>query len=200
MLQYFKDIWLGVYTALVGMRITLDHMFRKNVTVQYPDARLPIPENARNRLLLDYDMCNGCNSCARACPVNCIEIETVKGTPEDMPPPLKNGKKRALWVTKYDIDFAKCCFCALCVDACPTEAILTTKEFEYSSYDRDELIYSFSPMTPEQAKEKSINLKKAMAEKKKAAAAKKKAEAAKAAEKETKKPAAKPAKKDDADK
>ena len=164
--NYFKNIWLGVYTALIGMSITLRHLFVRNVTIQYPQERLPIPDNARNRLFLDYDLCNGCQQCARACPVNCIIVETIKTTPGDTIPPLKDGSKRALWVPKYDIDFAKCCFCSLCTEPCPTEAIKMTPEFEYTKYNRNGLIYSFSMMTEQEAVEKKEMYEKFAVEKK----------------------------------
>ncbi|MFP4528434.1 MAG: NuoI/complex I 23 kDa subunit family protein [Candidatus Kapaibacterium sp.] len=195
--NYFKNIWLGVWTVLIGMRITLKHMFGKKVTRQYPEKFHPIeegivPQNSRNRLYLDWDDCNGCNGCVRACPSNCITVDTVKVVPDDDIPPLKSGGKRGLWVTKYDIDFALCCFCGLCTDACPTFAIKTTPEFEYSSFDREDLVYHFGKMTEEQIKEKTEMFKKHQAEKKKEAAAKKAAEAkAKAAEGGKEKPAAK---------
>lgn len=187
MKRYFENIWLGVYTVLVGMVITWKHLFAKNVTNQYPDrwhpidghfdgkkseykgdpSRGEIPQISRNRLFLDPDLCNGCNGCARACPVNCITVETVKVTPGDVVPPLKDGSKRGLWVTKYDIDFAKCCFCGLCTEPCPTEAIYLTTEFEYSTTNRKDLLYHFSPMTPEEVKEKKDMYAKFQAEKKK---------------------------------
>jgi NADH-quinone oxidoreductase subunit I len=163
------------------MKITTVHLFAKNVTVQYPDERLPVPDNARNRLYVDMADCNGCNGCVRACPVNCITVETVKVVPGDEIPPLKSGGKRGLWVTKYEIDFAKCCFCALCTEACPTNAIRTTKEYEYSTYSRNDLIYNFIElqnfMTPEQIKEKKDMFVKFQAEKKREEAAKKAQEA-----------------------
>ncbi len=187
MINYFKNIWLGFYTVLIGMRITLEHLFAKKVTNQYPDSYHPVrsgdmPSNARNRLQLVYDDCNGCGGCVRACPVNCIDVETIKVVPDDVIPPLKtSGKKRGLWVSKYDLDHAKCCFCGLCTEACPTEAIVMTTEFEYSTRKREDLIYRFSEMTPEQVAEKkamySEHAKKMQAQK--AAAAK--AKAAKAA-------------------
>jgi NADH-quinone oxidoreductase subunit I len=111
--------------------------------------------------------------CQRNCPVNCIEIETIKVSKDD-PEYLKpNGEKRALWVSKFNIDFAKCMFCNLCTEECPTNAIYMTKEFEYSAYDRKNLYYKFSVMTPAQ-----IESKKRIIEEEKA----KKAAAAKAAE------------------
>ena len=196
---YIKNIWLGVYTVLVGMKITLVHLFSHKVTNQYPDKYHPIKEKyddkihrkpgemppvSRNRLFVDMDECNGCKACERDCPVMCITVETQKVTPGDTDvKPLKSGGKRGLWVTKHEIDFAKCCFCSLCTQNCPTLAIRHTTEFEYSTYNRNSLLYQFSIMTPGQITAKQEMYNNYMEEKKKAEDAKKVAEAAaKAAE------------------
>jgi len=153
MVRYIKGIWQGLFTVLVGMKITFLHLFEPNVTVQYPKERYPIPSNARNRLKLTPELCNGCVSCARACPVNCITVETLRVTPDEPEQPMiADGSKRKLWVPVYDIDFAKCCFCGLCTTVCPTEAIKHTVEFEYSTYNRNDLLYHFSDMSAEKVK------------------------------------------------
>lgn len=177
--NYFKNTWEGLYTILVGMKITWKHLFVPAVTLQYPEERAKLPERARNRLFLNYNDCIGCMQCATACPVNCIEIETVKGIPTDMPSETSKGQKKALWVTKFDIDTAKCCFCQLCVYPCPTEAIYMTDIYEYSEFDRDSLVYNFASLTQEEVREKQENFDKFQAEKEaqKVAAAKAKAEA-----------------------
>jgi len=170
--KYFGDIWAWLFTALVGMKITFLHLFEKNVTIQYPKERFPIPQNARNRLFLDMNNCNGCNSCARACPVNCIEVVTLRVTPDDPDQPmLGDGSKRKLWVPKYEIDFAKCCFCSLCTTVCPTEAVKHTTEFEYSKFHRKDLVYKFQTLTPEQVKVKEGMLADFLAKEKAAKAA-----------------------------
>lgn len=179
---YFSDIFSGIGTAWVGMKITFMHLFERNVTNQYPDNYHPItsgdmPKNSRNRIFVEIAGCDGCNGCARACPVNCIKVDIVKVTPGDKGPLNRDGKEKKVWVTKFDIDFAKCCFCSLCTEACPTEAIVMTQEFEYSVLNRDNLLYSFEDLSAQQADAKKKMWANYMAEKKKA-----EAEAAKKAE------------------
>lgn len=176
--QYFRNTWEGLYTILVGMKITWKHLFVPSVTLQYPEERAKLPERTRNRLFLNINDCIGCMQCATACPVNCIDVQTVKGTPTDMPGETSGGKKKALWVTKFEIDIAKCCFCQLCVTPCPTESIYMTDTFEYSEFKRDDLIYNFANLSEAEIKEKQDSFDKFQAEKeaKKIAAAKAKAE------------------------
>jgi NADH-quinone oxidoreductase subunit I len=159
-MNYFENIIEGLSTTVGGMKITLDHLFSKKVTNQYPDSYHPItsgdmPLNSRNRLFVDMAGCDGCEQCDKACPINCITIETIKVTPDDPNiPEMNSGKKRKSWVSKHEIDFAKCCFCSLCTEVCPTNAIIMTQEFEYSEFDREKLKYNFSDMTNEQVIEK----------------------------------------------
>jgi len=185
MKEYLKNTWEGIWTVLVGMKVTLKHLFVPSVTIQYPDVKMPLPERARNRLYVNMDDCIGCDQCARACPVDCIEIETVKALPTDNLGVTSNGKKKALWVTKFDIDIAKCCYCGLCTYPCPTECIYMTDVYEFSEYKREDLIYNYATLTAQEAEEKKQNYEKFMAEK---AAAKAKAAAAKAAQAKTGKP------------
>ena len=171
MMTYFRNIYDGLYTVLVGMKITFKHLFVPSVTTLYPEIKPQMVDRVRNRLYVNMDDCIGCDQCAKACPVSCISIETVKGLPTEDMGKTSLGKKKALWVTKFDIDIAKCCFCQLCVFPCPTECIKMTEAYEYSEYTRDNLIYHFSTLTPEEAKEKKANFAKLEAEKAAAKAA-----------------------------
>jgi NADH-quinone oxidoreductase subunit I len=171
MTTYFKNIYNALYTVLVGMKITFKHLFTPSVTIQYPEVKLPMADRVRNRLYVNMDDCIGCDQCARACPVSCIDIETVKALPTDDLGKTSQGKKKALWVTKFDIDIAKCCFCQLCVFPCPTECIKMTDAYEYSEYQRENLVYSFTTLTSEEIAEKKANFAKMEAEKAAAKAA-----------------------------
>jgi NADH-quinone oxidoreductase subunit I len=147
---YFYDIFHSLFTVLVGMKITIKHLFTRSATVQYPTVKMKIPERARNRLFVNIDDCIGCDQCSIACPVDCITIETIKSTPDvDLGMTSKNTKKR-LYVPRFDIDIAKCCYCGLCVWPCPTECIVMTDVYEFSEFNRQDLIYSFSNMNDEE--------------------------------------------------
>ncbi|MBT8380230.1 MAG: NADH-quinone oxidoreductase subunit I [Ignavibacteria bacterium] len=186
MRDYFLKFWEGLYTIMIGMKVTFRHLFVPSVTIQYPTVKPQLPERERNRLYVNMDDCIGCDQCSRACPVSCIEIETVKSTPGDDLGKTSNGKKKALWVTKFDIDFAKCCYCELCVPPCPTDCIYMTDVYEFSEFERDSLLYDFATLTQEEREIKKKNFKEFQVKKEaeKAAAAKKAAEAKAAAQKE----------------
>jgi NADH-quinone oxidoreductase subunit I len=172
--RYFRNVWDGVSTVLIGMKVTWLHLFTPAVTIQYPDVKLKLPERARNRLYVNMDDCIGCDQCAMACPVDCITIETIKSTPDVDLGLTSVGTKKRLYVPRFDIDIAKCCYCGLCVPPCPTACIKMTDVYEFSEFDRESLVYRFAVMTPaeaDQAKAKLAAYDKEQAAKKAAAAA-----------------------------
>ena len=58
-----------------------------------------------------------------------------------------------MYLPKFEIDMAKCCFCADCVPPCPTDCIYMLPDYEYSTYDRKDLIFEFSNLSTEKRKE-----------------------------------------------
>ncbi|HYD42327.1 MAG TPA: NADH-quinone oxidoreductase subunit I [Anaeromyxobacter sp.] len=136
---YAAAVGTTVRSIWHGMSVTLSHLLRRPVTVQYPD-RTPLPVRdtlpARYRGILEVDpaICTGCQACERACPINCIAI-TLEKDPA-------NPKQRL--VTQFDIDEAKCMYCGLCVEPCPTGSIQHTREFEASSADLRTLTFRWA--------------------------------------------------------
>jgi NADH-quinone oxidoreductase subunit I len=109
----------GLQAIAKGMRVTLLHVFRKPVTIQYgyaprwsKEETRPIAPRYRGRFTLVREpetgelRCTGCKICAQACPGRCIAVTA------------ENRK-----VSTYTIDLEKCLFCGLCVEACPFEAL-----------------------------------------------------------------------------
>jgi NADH-quinone oxidoreductase chain I len=184
---YLRKAWLGFYTVLLGLRVTLKYLVAKPITLQYPDEKWEIPDGARGKLFNAIDDCIGCLACARACPVDCITVQTRKPPKGLDLGKTTDGTTKKLVVPKFDIDISTCLYCGLCVEACPTSSLRMTKEYEYSTYDRtaDLLLHFGKDLDPaveaaaiERAK-KLEEAEKAEAEKKaKEAPAKAKAEGA----------------------
>ena len=141
----------GALSLLVGLRLTFEHMFKKPTTMQYPDVKWELPLAAKGQLFNVIDDCIGCLQCARVCPVDCIAIETAKAGKEEDLGATSGGQKKKLHVLRFDIDFAKCCFCALCVDPCPTECLTMTNAYENSVFNRDNLIHHYAVCSDEDA-------------------------------------------------
>ncbi len=160
--NYFQNIWQGFWSTLVGMRITGRYLLQKPITVQYPDERLPIPNRYRGIHYLEQEKCIDCLACARACPIDCIEMDAVR-----------HGKELE-WIT-FTLDYQKCMFCELCVYPCPKDCIHMGTEFAFVSFDRSEFkhdLLSYKGMSRD-AKIRMVEAQKRKAEKeaKKAAAA-----------------------------
>ena len=123
--KYVRNIWDSVKTTLVGMKITGKYLLQKPITVQYPDERLPIPDRYRGIHYLEQEKCIECLACARACPIDCIEMEAVR-----------HGKELE-WIS-FTLDYQKCMFCELCVYPCPKDCIHMGTEYAFVSFDRSE--------------------------------------------------------------
>ena len=179
----FKIALQAFITAAKGLAITLAHLFgarrsrevldvRKAdyfdkqegvTTVQFPREKMPIPEVARYQLDVEIDDCIVCDLCAKACPVDCITIESVKAT--EAIGKTSDGSVKRLYAAQFDIDMAKCMYCGLCTVVCPTECITMTDQYDRSMTNLAELTYSFAEMTPEEIEEKKREWTKFQAEK-----------------------------------
>ncbi len=137
--EYFTNIKDTATSIFEGMTITLSHLVRKPVTIQYPDrtprpVKETLPDRFRGFLKVDMEICTACLACMNDCPIDCIKIVTKKD---------EALKERVL--TQFDIDEAKCMYCGLCTEPCPTGAIHFTKEFEGATEDLSSLLFSFVP-------------------------------------------------------
>jgi NADH-quinone oxidoreductase subunit I len=115
--------------------------FRKPVTVQYPDAHLPMsPRYLGFPALLwdekaDEPACTGCQVCMRYCPTECMTV-SMKDNPL-----FKEGKsKRKKIVDDFQIRHERCILCGICVEVCNFEAIAMTDYHEQADLSRGGLI------------------------------------------------------------
>ena len=122
-----------------GLGITLKTMLKPAVTVQYPHEREDPPTRARGVIALKEENCTVCMLCARQCPDWCIYIE---GHKEKRPPRREGGRERSVSVLdRFDIDYALCMYCGICVEVCPFDALFWSPEYEYSEWSIGKLLH-----------------------------------------------------------
>ncbi len=125
----------GFISLLKGMAITLKYMFKKPITVQYPEEKRDMPLRFRGRLALPVDSekndnrCTACMACVRACPNRTLEVTRLID---------ETGKpKPRASVFRYNL--GTCMFCNLCVEACTFAAIVMSDDYELSTENKDAL-------------------------------------------------------------
>lgn len=107
--------------------------FEKPYTDPKPLKDRPGTDHYRGFHKNDLEKCIGCGTCSKICQNDAIdmvpisEIETEKGDSGLRP----------------KIDYGRCCWCALCVDICPTSSL--TMSNEYIWIDNDAEVFRFIP-------------------------------------------------------
>ena len=128
-----------------GMRTLMPAPSKGAATVQYPHVKEAPPTRARGVIALHEGNCTACMLCARECPDWCIYIE---GHKEKAPPRRAGGKPRQVNILdRFDIDYALCMFCGICVDVCPFEALFWSPEYEFSEPRIADLLHDKERLT-----------------------------------------------------
>ncbi len=116
-----------------AMKVTLVNLIRRPITVHYPDIKRVYPDRYRGVLALTYDKetgeenCIGCRLCEYICPPQVIKVEMLK------------AEKRN-YAKTFTLELYACEFCELCVQVCPTDAIIMMKSFDIATTDRRDLL------------------------------------------------------------
>ena len=84
-------------------------------------------ERYRGFHLNDWEKCVGCSTCQKVCDNAAITMVQVPGLPND---PVKGVRD-----LRPAIDYGRCCWCALCVDLCPTGSIALSQEYVHTCTD-----------------------------------------------------------------
>ena len=87
----------------------------------------PASANYRGFHLNDWDSCIGCSTCQKVCDNAAITMVEVPGLPQDPAKGIRNLRPA--------IDYGRCCWCALCVDLCPTGSIQLSREYVHTCTD-----------------------------------------------------------------
>jgi NADH-quinone oxidoreductase subunit I len=118
-----------------GMAFSFKHMFRKKVTIRYPEERPVLGPEFRGRPVLvqehGQERCVACGLCARACPPLAISMQAGETT---------DAKER--YPETFEINMLRCIYCGFCEDVCPEEAIIMSDEYDFNFRTRQEAIYA----------------------------------------------------------
>jgi NADH-quinone oxidoreductase subunit I len=131
--SFWRDLGDLVGAVRRAMGVTFLNFLRKPVTVHYPEVKRVYPDRFRGVLALTYDKetgeenCIGCRLCEYICPPQVIKVEMLK------------AEKRN-FAKVFTLELYACEFCELCVQVCPTDAIIMMKSFDLATSDRRELL------------------------------------------------------------
>ena len=143
---YWEDaVWMWRRVTTGEKRYYSDegvaHRSSKNArgifTVQYPEEKLPVPEEFRYIPFLVYDegaegkkevRCTSCGICAKVCPPQCIWIVRTNDPATGRPVPVP---------AEFYIDADICMNCGFCAEYCPFDAIKMDHDYEIASYQRN---------------------------------------------------------------
>ena len=131
--EFFSSFMLS--ELFKGMSLTGHHLFKRKVTVMYPEEKTPMSPRFRGlHALRRYpngeERCIACKLCEAVCPALAITIESEQRA---------DGTRRT---TRYDVDLIKCIFCGFCEESCPVDSIVETHILEYHGETRGDLTYT----------------------------------------------------------
>ena len=135
----FRDLAASLMLSELGKGLFLTgrHLFKRKITVFYPEEKTP--KSARFRglhALRRYpngeERCIACKLCEAVCPALAITIESEQ---------RDDSTRRT---TRYDIDLVKCIYCGFCEESCPVDSIVETDLHEFHFESREETVYTKS--------------------------------------------------------
>jgi len=105
----------NIKNLLSSMLTVFKHLFKKPVTLEYPEKTKEIVEQFRGKPVVNN--CIKCGTCMKVCPTGAISITE----------------------NKFKIDLKKCMFCGNCAYYCPIQAIKMSHEYELATVDKSDL-------------------------------------------------------------
>ena len=131
LIRYIKTF--SLWDLLIGLKLTGRYVFKRKVTIQYPEEKTPTSPRFRGiHALRRYpngeERCIACKLCEAVCPALAITIEAA---------PRLDGSRRT---TLYEVDLFKCVYCGFCEEACPVDSIVLTRFYDYHVENRGENI------------------------------------------------------------
>jgi len=112
---------------------------KKPHTINYPYETKKTADRYRGLHYNDLEQCIGCGNCSTICQndaIDMIQLADIQGKGGDsgLRPRVDNGR---------------CCWCALCVEVCPTGSLNLTKDYIYVTEDADAFLWTPGVSNPD---------------------------------------------------
>jgi glutamate synthase (NADPH/NADH) small chain len=107
--------------------------FEKPFTVKKPIDERPGAPRYRGFHINDAERCVGCGTCEAICMNKAIDLVPVEGRT------AKEGDSGL----RPRVDYGRCCWCALCVDICPSGSLNMSNEYLWIDSDPD--VFRYTP-------------------------------------------------------
>lgn len=111
----------NIKNLLSSMFTVFKHLFKKPVTLEYPEKKKKKNKLYRGKLILNNN-CIKCGTCIKVCPSGAISINS----------------------NKFNIDLKKCIFCGNCTFYCPKTAINVSSDYELATPTKKMLILEYN--------------------------------------------------------
>lgn len=109
----------NIINMLLSLLTVFKHLFKKPVTLEYPEKKIPVNEIFRGKPTVEG--CIKCGTCLKVCPTKAIKIED----------------------NKFKIDLKRCIFCGNCAFYCPIKAIKMSEVYEIAVDNKDDLLLTY---------------------------------------------------------
>ena len=126
---------------LAGLWVTFKNIFKKPVTLQYPEEKPVIPPHYRGMPVLVQNMqgrtkCVSCQLCEFVCPPKAIRIVPSEIAKDSAAANIEKTPK------VFEINMLRCIYCGLCEEVCPEEAIFLKAKYSTSGLSRAEMVFN----------------------------------------------------------